>query len=52
MYLWRAAIDYDANQPLYDYVIANASDDFSWWLSDKLKATTMEIREHWGAYCG
>lgn len=52
MYLRRAAIDYDVNQPLYDYVIANSSDDYSWWLPEELKAATTEIRNHWRNYCG
>lgn len=51
MYLWRAAIDYEANQPLYDYVVADSQKN-SWWLPDKLKTTAGRIRAHWRDYCG
>jgi hypothetical protein len=51
MYLWRAAVDYEANQPLYDYVIAD-SQASGWWLHNALKTTTNKIRTHWRAYCG
>lgn len=50
MYLWEAAIHYEANQPLYD--LAAAKSENTWWLTDSLRAAVSEIREHWRQYRG
>lgn len=50
MYLWEAAINYEANQPLYDFVAQETNN--TWWVTDALIAAVVEIREHWRNYCG
>jgi hypothetical protein len=49
-YLWRAALDYEANQPLYDQVIKD--EDTAWWVTDELRAAVRLIRDHWRTYNG
>lgn len=50
MYLWEAAINYEANQPLYDFVAQETNN--TWWRTDALTAAVAEIRDHWRNYCG
>jgi len=49
-YLWRAALDYEANQPAYDEVIKN--EDTAWWVTNELRAAVRLIRDHWRTYNG
>lgn len=49
MYLWPAAIHYEANQPLYDAAEVAAADQ--WYISKELTDTVAEIRAHWSNYC-
>lgn len=50
LYLWEAAIQYEANQPLYDAVMRATEN--SWWLTEALQAAVFDIRMHWRQYCG
>lgn len=49
-YLWRAALDYEVHQAVYDNLIETNETDISWWVTDNLRAAVCEIRRHWGAY--
>lgn len=49
-HLWRAALDYDVHQTVYDALIAESETDLSWWVTDNLRAAVREIRQHWGEY--
>lgn len=40
-YLWHAAIDYEAQQRIYDTAVE------PWCITDALRAATLEIRKHW-----
>lgn len=50
MYLWAAAIDYEANQPLYDSTATLSGNEQ--WITDPLIAAVIKIREHWRQYRG
>lgn len=49
-YLEPAAIDYEAQQALYDAAIAKA--DLANFVSDRLKTKVVDIRKHWMTYYG
>ena len=49
-YLWAAAIDFEANQFIYER--AAQAVDGSWWFTEPLLAAVGEIRTHWRCYCG
>jgi len=40
-YLWNAALDYEAQQRVYDTAVE------PWCITDALRAATLEIRKHW-----
>lgn len=50
MYLWAAAIEYEANQPLYDSTAAASGNER--WITEPLIAAVIKIREHWRQYRG
>jgi hypothetical protein len=43
-YLWHAALDYEAQQRIYDIAVE------PWCITDALRAATIEIRKHWRAF--
>jgi hypothetical protein len=43
-YLWHAAIDYEAQQRIYDTAVE------PWCITAALRAATLEIRKHWRAF--
>lgn len=43
-YLWRAALDYEAQQRIYNISVE------PWCITDALRAATQEIRKHWRAF--
>jgi hypothetical protein len=45
-YLWRAAIDYDAQQRIYDVALC----DEQWCFSELLQAALQDVRNHWRAF--
>lgn len=47
-YLWRAAIDYEAQQRLYDAALAQEQ----WCFTELLRGAVIEIRKHWMEYAG
>lgn len=47
-YFWRAAVDYEARQHLYDAALK--SEPIS-TVDDQLKEAVLEIRQHWSEYC-
>ena len=47
-YLWRAAVDYEAQQPLYD--AACASQSVSDFITPELQQYVINIRKHWMTY--
>lgn len=49
-YLWAAALDYEAKQPLYDVALAEFG--ASTFVSKDLRAKVIEIRKHWVTYRG
>ena len=52
-YLWFAAIEYEAQQRGYDFVISRAKEqNYEWWVTDNLRAAVREIRQHWRSYNG
>jgi hypothetical protein len=48
-YLWRAALDYDAQQVAYDMVMTKHP-EYKWWIENDIKAAIVEIRQHWRNY--
>lgn len=48
-YLWKAALDYDAQQRSYDAVMA-AHPEYKWWIENDIKLGVVEIRQHWRNY--
>jgi hypothetical protein len=48
-YLWKAALDYEAQQRSYDAVMA-AHPEYSWWTENDIKRGVVEIRQHWRNY--
>ena len=49
LYLWKAALDYEAQQRAYDAVIA-AHPEYAWWIENDIKRGVIEIRQHWRNY--
>lgn len=45
-YLWRAALDYEAQQRIYDLALR----DERWCFTGLLQATVQDIRKHWRDY--
>lgn len=43
-YLWLAALDYEAQQKIYDIAVE------PWCITDALKFAVLEIRQHWEQY--
>jgi hypothetical protein len=50
-YLWFAALEYEALQPIYDGLIQKKP-EYSWWVDNDLPAAVCAIRQHWRNYCG
>lgn len=50
-YLWFAALEYDALQPLYDRAMLKDS-ELAWWTANDLPAAVCAIRQHWSTYNG
>lgn len=48
-YLWKAALDYEAQQRSYDAVMA-AHPEYKWWVDNEIKQGVVEIRQHWRNY--
>ena len=48
-YLWKAALDYEAQQRSYDTVIAKTP-EYTWWLENDIKRAIVDIRQHWRNY--
>ena len=49
-YLWAAAIDFEANQVLYERAANSVGG--AWWFTEPLIAAVSEIRTHWRCYRG
>lgn len=45
-YLWHAALDYEAQQRIYDVALRKEH----WCFTDLLQAAVQDIRKHWGEY--
>jgi hypothetical protein len=50
-YLWFAALEYEALQPLYDRAI-KTEPELAWWTANDLPAAVCAIRQHWSNYDG
>jgi hypothetical protein len=50
-YLWFAALEYEAMQPVYDALLQKKP-EYSWWVDNDLPAAVCAIRQHWRNYCG
>ena len=48
-YLWVAALDYEAQQRLYDAVI-DKKPEYGWWTDNEIKPAVIAIRQHWKEY--
>ena len=50
-YLWFAALEYDALQPLYARAMLK-NPKLAWWTANDLPAAVCAIRQHWSNYNG